>query len=155
VSVATGCQLASCWHVLQVICWVGAADRVPGHGDHIAATGLVTDYTARADRLLTNLLILCPAISISLDVFRSSRLASDLQQTSTWNKLSSLGCRHLTPVSSLLGCNPWCHGGGWCVPSAAHRPCVRQNRIKFLSSECLPYFWKHLCTKCRFWVFTK
>jgi len=27
--------------------------------------------------------------------------------------------------------------------------------IKFLSSECLPYFWKHLCTKCRFWVFTK
>jgi len=76
---------------LQVTCWVGAAYRVPRRGDHIAATGLVNDYTARADRLLTTLLILCTAISISLDAFRSSKLATDFQQTSAWNKLSSLG----------------------------------------------------------------
>lgn len=144
---ATGCQLASCWHVLQVTCWVVAAYRVSRHGDHIAAIGLVSDYTARADRLLTTLPILCPAISIFLDAFRSNRLATDLQQMSTWNKLSSLGYRHLTPISSLLGCNPWCHGGGWCVPSAAHRPCVHQNQNKVLIIRVLTLFLETLLYK--------
>jgi len=96
--------------------------------------------TPRVDRLLTTLPILCPAISISLDAFRSSRLATDLQKTSTWNKLSSLGYRYLTPISSLLGCNPWCHGGGWCIPSAAHRPCVHQNQNSSYHQSDYPIF---------------
>jgi len=46
------------------------------------------------------LAVLDPVISISSNSLRSTWLASDLQQTPTWCKLSPLGYRHLTLVSS-------------------------------------------------------
>lgn len=47
-------------------------------------------------------------IYISLSFLRSTWLASDLQQTPMWSKLSLPGYRHMTQISST-GCRCWCH----------------------------------------------
>ena len=47
-------------------------------------------------------------IYISLGFLRSAWLASDLQQTPTWSKLSPPGYRHMTQISST-GRRLWCH----------------------------------------------
>jgi hypothetical protein len=73
------------------------------------------------------------------DLLRSTWLASKLQQTPTWSKLSSPGYRHLTPISSTLGHKLGCQGGTtasvfnddyvevWCVPSATDVPCTSKS----------------------------
>jgi hypothetical protein len=67
----------------------------------------------------------------SLGFLRRTWLASDLQQTPTWSKLSPSGYRHMPQISST-GYRPWCHCWEtsfnvtgdhvhvWCVSSAAH-----------------------------------
>jgi hypothetical protein len=47
---------------------------------------------------------------IFLDPLKGIWLASSLQWTLMWNKLSCPGYRHMTQISTMLGCKFWCHG---------------------------------------------
>ena len=75
---------------------------------------LATDCGDRAERLWITLLtvpISRRVISISLDLLRSTWLASNLQQTPTWSKRLLPACRYLTQISSTAQCKLWCHSG--------------------------------------------
>ena len=52
-----------------------------------------------------------------LDPFKGIWLASSLQQTLMWNKLSCPGYRHMTQISTMPGCKFRCHGGTYFEPN--------------------------------------
>jgi len=79
--------------------------------------------------------ILHPVIFLSLDLLRSTWLASDVQQT-------------------LISSVPWCdsclkvsddHMEVWCIPSVAHVPCEHRSRDKAVVIKWLsPSFWNFI-----------
>ena len=83
---------------------------------------------------------------------RNTWLASDVQQTPTWNKPSCPSYRHSTSNSLTLGYKISCHGKKkclnvdddcvlfWCVPSPTHVPYRRRRQSKIFGIRLLFYF---------------
>jgi hypothetical protein len=99
--------------------------------------------------------ISCPVISVSLNPSRSTLLASDLQQTVKWRKVSLPGYRQLTLIpfmpryKALVSLQDKCLNVNsdyfvlWCVPPTC--PLYIKIRVNFLASECfLSQFFKLL-----------
>jgi len=98
---------------LPVCCFSRDQNRSKSRGS-ILTTGLVNGWGAMAaGRRCTNLSTLNISRAttfISLALF-STWLASNLQQTPKWSKVSPPAYRHLNPVSSMPPHKPWCRGG--------------------------------------------
>ena len=80
----------------------------------VQATRLVTVYGAQAWSLcvtIPKVHISHSVVSISLDLLRSMWLACNLHHMLTWSKLSLLGYRQLTQISSIPGYEPWFNSG--------------------------------------------
>lgn len=74
-------------------------------------------------------------ISICLDAIRITWLASDLQQMSTWSKLSLAGYTCSSPFISrlMLKCQLWLCGSLVCTICNVH--------IQFMASQCYQLLW--------------
>jgi hypothetical protein len=120
------------------------------HAAKLIVTGYVAMYrpTVPISRHVT---------SISLNPSRSTCLASELLQTSTWSKLSPPSYIHLAPIYFMWDrrtratLRPMFVKRD-CVevsrtPRATHMPGIMRNGIKYAASDWwLPYFWKSFVT---------
>jgi hypothetical protein len=87
--------------------------QVPG-GDSLRHVSICCRYFSTSLQTRKSLGLIQPArptIYSTLDPLRNNWLAGDLQQTSTWSKLSPPGYWLLTPISSVPGYKPWRHVG--------------------------------------------
>jgi hypothetical protein len=88
---------------------------------------------------------LAVVISISLSPVRSTWLASGMQQTPTWSKVSCSGYRTTTPGFFYAGLQPWCQGetnAPWWSDMYLYYLMLMcdvyiEVGVKFLASECL------------------
>jgi hypothetical protein len=95
-----------------------------------------------------------PVIPIAFDPLRNTWMASDLQQTPTWSKLSSPGYKRVTRDFLHARIQTWAPRWNryinvngdymevWCVPSSAHISCVQwgQNNSRYQRVCCLICF---------------
>jgi hypothetical protein len=120
----------------------------------IQLIGLITGSGTKTWRLWTNLRtvpILYPVISIYSDSVWSTWLARDLQHAhlkqaiTSWVQtlVTDFFCARLPALLTwwakyLSVCGAYMED--WCVPFAAHLPCVHEVKMMFLASEWLLYF---------------